>query len=459
VNPGPTVLLGIASRFERLMGSNLVASEPGVLERHAIDGLAPQVILTPESAEQIVAVLRVANEENWTVIPYGGGTRRDVGSPPGRVDIVLSTDRLNQIEVYDPGDLTISLQAGVKVAHVCKKCGEHRQLLPIEALEEATIGGALASAESGPLRAGFGAVRDFCIGINFITGDGMSGRGGGRVVKNVAGYDLMKLMIGSYGSLGVIVSANFKLFPMPQPTMTCLCEFDSLPEAIKLRDWLLKSPLSPIAAEIVSPSALEYLEDKEPRDPDHWAPDVAISSENPKWQMMLRFAGSDRVLARCRRELSASTAREVAGNNEIDFWKRVGNFERRLLARHRNAMVFQLTVPIAESQAALEAAQTSAANCNFVAASVGRATVGAFCVAFLPLAIDPPSVNQFVSAASDFRSRLSKACSAVVIRCPLEAKQHFDVWGSTPTDTNLMQKIKRALDPRDILNRGRFLTG
>lgn len=457
MNPAVTMMPGIASRYENLLGSAFALSDPATLDRHAIDGISPSVVLKPADAEQIAAVVRIANEENWTVVPFGSGTRQHVGRAPGGIDVVLSTARLDQIETYDPGDLTISLQAGANVEHVVEECAQHRQLFPIEAASAATIGGALAVGESGPLRAGFGGLRDFCIGISFITGDGLNGRGGGRVVKNVAGYDLMKLMIGSHGSLGVMVSANFKLFPLPQQTVTCICEFASAAEALKLRDWLLKSQLSPIAAEIISPEAIEYLRDAEPRDPDHWAPESPSANSKLKWQLAVRFAGSERVLARCRHELMSSTSRELIGLDEAEFWKGLSAFEQRVIKRHRNAMIFHASVPIAESEAALQAAQSAAIGCNFLAAVVGRATLGSFVIAFLTLAIDPPAVTQFASAASDFRSRLSKASSAVVVRCPVEAKQHFDIWGSTPTDAHLMRKIKRALDPKGILNRGRFL--
>jgi len=449
----------IASRFERLLSPPLVLEEPTLLGRFVIDGIIPQVVIQPESPEQVSAALRVAHEENWTVVPFGGGTRQIAGHTAEQAEVVLSTGRLDKVECYEPGDLTISLQAGVRVTRARETCAGHRQLLPIEAPEGATIGGALAAAESGPLRAAFGAARDFCIGISFVTGDGISGRGGGRVVKNVAGYDLMKLMIGSFGSLGVIVSANFRLFPFPSQTMTCVCEFDSLPEAMKFRDWLLRSPLAPLCADIVSPPALEYLGEIEPRDPDDWAPDPGISKIQPKWEIVLRFAGSDRVLARCRRELGSSLKREMNGTEEADLWSRVVDFERRVTARHRNAMIFHVSVPIAESLLAIEAAQTAATNYNFVAAVIGRAIVGSYVIAFLPLAIDPPSVMQFAGAASDFRSHLSRASSAIVVCCPREAKQHFDVWGSTPTDTEIMKKIKHTLDPKGILNRGRFLVG
>jgi glycolate oxidase FAD binding subunit len=460
VKPATSAQAHIGFRFESLLGSQFAITDPLILDKHAIDCISPHLVVRPGSAEQITAVLRIANEEDWSVAPYGGGTRQYVGRTPERVDIVLSTDRLNQIETYDPGDLTISLQAGVSVDHVTRTCADNRQLLPVETASGSTIGGAVAVAHTGPLRTGFGGLRDFCIGISFITGDGLGGRGGGRVVKNVAGYDLMKLMIGSYGTLGIITSANFKVFPLPQRTATCICDFESLTEALKFRDRLLNSPLTPIAAELVSPEAIEYLGDAEPRDPDHWAPATPVSSRSG-WQIALRFGGSERMLERCRREVSSFITRELNSNGaeEADFWRHISGFEQRVSKRHRNAMIFHVDVPIGESHIALEAAQTAAVEYNLIAAIVGRGMLGSFEVAFLPLAIDPPGVMQFAGAASNFRSRLSKASSAVVVRCPLEAKQHFDVWGSTPSDTVLMQKIKRALDPKGILNRGRFLVG
>jgi len=449
---------GIDSRLERLLGAGGVLAESALLERYAIDGVSPKLVVKPENAEQICAVLRMCNEEQWTVVPFGAGTQQHAGRPPEQVDVVLSTEKLNCIQAYDSGDLTISLQSGAPVVEVVDACAEHRQLLPIDvASERRTIGGALSTSQSGPLRAGFGSLRDFCIGISFVTGDGVSGRGGGRVVKNVAGYDLMKLLIGSYGSLGVITSANFKLFPAPQQTTTLMCDSDSLVEALALRDSLIKSPLSPIACEMINPAAIEYLHHSEPRNPDNWAPERSNTSDKISWKLAIRFAGSDRVLARIRIELASSS--EVCGAEEAGFWKQIAAFEERLAARHRNVMIFHVEVPISQSHAALEAADDAATNFNFVAAIVGRPTIGSFVIGFLPLAIDPPAATQYAGAASDFRSRLSKAASAIVVHCPREAKQHFDVWGSTPTDLDLMRRVKHALDPGGILNRGRFLVG
>lgn len=448
---------GMDSRFESLLGRGCVLVESALVQRYAIDGVSPNLVVNPQDGEQVSAVLRVCDEEKWGVVPFGSGTQQDVGKSPEQVDVVLSTEKLNRIQAYDSGDLTISLEAGVPLAQAVAACAEHRQLLPFEAPGRATVGGALATSQSGPLRAGFGSPRDFCIGITFVTGDGIVGRGGGRVVKNVAGYDLMKLLIGSYGSLGVITSANFKLFPAPKQTTTLICDFNSLPEALALRDWLIKSPLSPIACEVINSVAVEFLRNSEPRDPDDWAPEKSNTPDKVNWRLAIRFAGSDHVLARVRKDLCSSS--EVGGIEEVELWKQIGTYEEQVAARHKNAMIFHLEVPMAQSQSALEAADAAATNYNFVVAVIGRATIGSFVIGFLPLAIDPPSVTQYAGAASDFRSRLSKASSAIVVRCPREAKQHFDVWGSAPTDVDLMRKVKHALDPRGILNPGRFLVG
>src|SRR5690349_17347529 len=255
---------GIGSRFESLLGAGGILVEPTLLERYAIDGAAPSLVAQPENIEQVCAILRICNEEQWTVAPFGSGAQQHVGRLPERIDLALSTEKLNRIEAYDPGDLTISLQAGVSIGKALGACVEHRQLLAIEAASErSTVGGILATAQNGPLRTGFGSLRDSCIGISFITGDGICGRGGGRVVKNVAGYDLMKLLIGSYGSLGVITSANFKVYPRPQQTTTFIADFPSLAEAIAYRDRLRATLRHAyMAMEIISPRAHEYLVDQ-----------------------------------------------------------------------------------------------------------------------------------------------------------------------------------------------------
>jgi glycolate oxidase FAD binding subunit len=425
-----------------------------------INGIVPAVVVAPVSAEEVAAILQLANERGLVVAPAGGCTQQDIGGVPERVDILLRTARMNTIEHYDPGDLTVGVHAGMTFAQAQQRLAEHQQWLPFDApnLERATIGGLLATGAAGPLKSTFGGMRDFCIGIQFATADGKVAKGGGRVVKNVAGYDLMKLLIGSYGSLAVITKANFKVFPKPRQTRTFVCEFGSLEEVLKFRGQLFRSPLTPICLEIISPRAPEYLCDPPPvRDADHYAPTSPVIAPSTAWQIVLRAAGSDLVLARYARDLGAAVSRSLEGPAEDQLWSWISHFEYAVLGRHRNAMVIYTHLALQNVSPALQALERTAPDYNFVSAVVGRAATGNLVMAFIPLSVDPPSAMQYANCVSAFRGLLPPGSSAEVAHCPKEAKIHFDVWGTTPTDIAMMKAVKRAMDTNNILNRGRFI--
>ncbi len=435
--------ISLAREFAAMVGEEHVV-ESAELAKRAIDGVTPALAVAPGTPEEVAAVMRLAHEHELRVTPIGGGTQMAIGNPPAAIDLRLDLRRLDRIEYYDPGDLTISLQAGTTVAEVRRRIGEHRQMLPLDppAADNATVGGTLASATQGPMRHAHGGVRDFCIGIQFVTADGKLAKGGGRVVKNVAGYDMMKLLIGSFGTLGVIVGANFKVFPRPPQTREFIAEFGSLEQAVAFRDRVLGSPLTPMCLEIVSPRAAEYL------------PHIGASVP---WRIVVRAGGSDAVLARYRSGLGSAVAREVQGADEEDDWRRLADFEETVLARHHNAMVVRVGLPISAVAAALVAAERAATDHNFLCAAVGRAGIASLVVAFIPIAVDPPSAMQYANAVSQFRGALPEGAPAIVTRCPLEAKPRFDLWGAPTSDLAVMRAVKQALDPKDILNRGRFV--
>lgn len=425
-----------------------------------INGVIPGVVVSPASPEEVGAVLRLANDRGLVVAPAGGLTKQQIGGVPERIDILLSTARMNKIEQYDPGDLTVSVAAGMPFAEMQRTLAEHYQWVPCDAayLDRATIGGLMATGASGPLKSTFGHMRDFCIGVQFVTTDGKVAKGGGRVVKNVAGYDLMKLMTGSYGSLAVITRANFKVFPRPRQTRTFVCSFSSLEEALKFRAFLFQSPLTPICMEIISPRAPEYLSDPGPvHDPDDYAPDYPLFLPPVRWQIVLRAAGSDNVLARYARELGQALTQTLEGAAEEQYWSWISHFEESVLARHRNAMIIYTHLAIQSVGAALQALERAAPDYNLIPAAVGRAATGHLVLALMPLSVDPPSAMQYANCISAFRGMLPPGSSAEVAQCPVEAKPHFDVWGTTPTDVNMMRAVKRAIDPKNILNRGRFI--
>jgi glycolate oxidase FAD binding subunit len=429
-------------------------------EQFAINGVVPGSVVTPASPEEIAAVLALANSRELVVAPAGGLTKQNIGGIPERVDILLRTSKLHGIEHYDPGDLTISIHAGTPFAQALARMADHHQWVPYDApnLSTATVGGCLATGSAGPLKHTAGGLRDFCIGVHFVTAEGRIAKGGGMVVKNVAGYDLMKLLAGSYGTIGVITRANFKVFPRPRQTRTFICFFSSPDDAMAFRTKVLQSPLTPICLEILSPGASEYLRDPQPpKDPDHYAPSQPVAKAAGPWQIVLRAAGSDNVLARYSKELGSAVTRALDGAAEAQFWAWVSDFEFSVLRRHRNAMVMYTHLPIQGVGPALKAIEKAASDYSFIPAALGRAATGNLVVAFMPLSVDPPSAMQYANCASAFRGMLPPGSSAEVAHCPREAKLHFDVWGTTPHDIAMMRALKKAIDPKNILNRGRFI--
>jgi glycolate oxidase FAD binding subunit len=426
-----------------IVGRDYVFDDASRLASFAPDGIAPCLLITPASAEEIGAVLRVANEFQLSVMPVGGGTRLNIGGIPDHIDIALSTARLNQIETYDPGDLTIGLAAGVTIAEVERLVASQHQVLPLDVdrAESATVGGVLASGDFGPLKHGFGGSREFCIGVQFVTGEGRHGKGGGRVVKNVAGYDMMKLLIGSYGTLGVITSANFKLFPAARQFCTFAAEFATLKETIDFRNRIVRSPLSPLALELVSPRAHEYL--------GFGACD--------RWTVLLRAGGSDAVLRRYRTELGTAIAREFIAAQDASLWNEVRNFRERMTSRHANAMLIEAHLPQSAVALACASAERVALDYNFLFVAVGRCASASMLFAFIPFSVHPPSAMEYVSAISALRAELPRDGAAIVARCPSEVKLHVGVWGQSANDLSAMRAVKQALDPKDVLNRGRFL--
>ncbi len=457
-----TVVSTATAQLERdlaaIVGDAYVCEDAGPLTGFAIDGVRPGMWVVPGSAGEIAAVVRLANERRASVTVAGGFTKQSLGNVPEKVDILLRTDRLNRVLHFDPGDLTIGVEAGCRLGDVQKRVAESGLLLPLDAAsaQRATIGGALATASFGPLKHGFGGVREYCIGVSFVTGDGRVAKAGGRVVKNVAGYDLMKLMIGSHGTLGVITSANFRLFPAPRQTATFIAEFADCRAAMEFCGLVGRSSLSPICLEIVSPRAHEY-----------------IGGSGEAWSVALRASGSDAVVGRYRRELIRSTKTELSGEQEERFWDGVREFAETAPKKHQNAMVLEMHLRFSAVAEVLTAAEQAATDHNFLFACAGRAGVASLVVALAPLSVDPPGVTQYANAVSAIRKVVPEDGTALVVRCPREAKGYFSVWGrrdplvtksasseewgTSSSDLQAMRAVKKALDPNGILNRGRFL--
>ncbi|MGD1850494.1 MAG: FAD-binding oxidoreductase [Cyanophyceae cyanobacterium] len=248
----------VVAQEESVLGSDrlelweaLTPREQNWLGR-GIDQIAarPQGVVTPASRGELAEVMGLASAENWRLMPTGGGTKLGWGRSRSPVDLVVRCDRLNQVVERDTGDLTISTEAGMTLAELQRELASHNQFLPVDPSypESATLGGIVATADSGSLRQGYGGVRDMLLGIEFVRHDGQRSRAGGKVVKNVAGYDLMKLFTGAYGTLGLISRLTWRVYPIPEcwQTLAITGELDALNA---LTRQVLNSPLTPVAWE------------------------------------------------------------------------------------------------------------------------------------------------------------------------------------------------------------------
>src|SRR5579859_8065842 len=220
---GPTGA-GVGALDEAL--AKLASHARAATKADEVAGVAPRAVAEPETEEEVAAVLRFASSEGLVVIPRGGGTQLDYGAPPSRADIILSMARISGVIEHAPHDLTLTVRAGTPLVDLQRALGEARQWLALDSplAPGATIGGIIATNATGPRRLRYGGVRDQIIGVRVALADGTIARGGGKVVKNVAGYDLPKLYTGALGTLGVILSASFRLYPIPPFSGSALIE-------------------------------------------------------------------------------------------------------------------------------------------------------------------------------------------------------------------------------------------
>lgn len=235
--------------FTALLGGDAVAAAGA---RWSVGPVEPAAVLLPEDEEQVAAALRLATERGWRTLPAGAGTWLRAGGPLGAVDAVLSVRRLDRIVQYEAADLTVTAGAGHTLATLGRTVAQEGQWLPLDAIatDEATLGATLATASSGPLALAYGAPRDLVLGVRLVTGDGRSLGLGGRVVKNVAGFDMVKLAVGSWGTLGVITETTVRLFPRPESDVRLIARAERLEDLVAAARALATAEVAPASLEL-----------------------------------------------------------------------------------------------------------------------------------------------------------------------------------------------------------------
>jgi len=396
----------------------------------AVCGVQPRLVVEPANEQQLAATLRLANDADLAVVPRGGGTKLCWGNVPQRTDLILSTARLSQIIEHAWADLTVSVEAGCTVAALQSALAEHGQRLAIDPLwpEHATIGGILATNDSGALRLRFGALRDLIIGITIALPDGTLASSGGRVVKNVAGYDLPKLMTGALGTLGVITRAIFRLHPLPRlpRTFTCLAA-GFLKHAQQLLLAIQDSQLA------------------------HSALQVRLIGDSPQPRIDILFDGTDEGISAQAAAFQSIVSPAPVIEADLPVWN--ARQELYSVAQHNAASsaIAKFSTPPSK---VLSAAGTL---CSMAVTRVGcDAVVQATGIGHALLRGEPAAI---ASVLTSFRAGLERIGGSLVIHHQPEAAPPLETWGTSGDSLPLMRALKSRFDPKQTLNPGRFVNG
>jgi glycolate oxidase FAD binding subunit len=395
----------------------------------AVDGVEPRMVAAPADADEAARLLEWAAGQRLAVSTRGGGTRLALGNVPRALDLVLSTEKLNKVVEYGPADLTITVGAGTPFAEIERVLAERGQFLPLDpvAAKGSTIGGVIATNASGPFRLRYGSARDLVIGTQVATVFGQTARAGGKVVKNVTGYDLNKLYIGSLGTLAAMTELTFKVQPLPETSRTLVMRFPGAPSAQEAVYRTLRSPLTPSALELLNGAAAE-----------------AFGLGNG-WTLIAHLGGFAKPVERMVTDLSLF-ARD-AGATAVDpaedtIWE-------TLRQGPSGSTLLKIAVPIDAVTWALGAIADVAGGPPQVQASAGIGVIR------VGLDRDDAAV---VALVRRLRASAREYLGSVVAeRASLAAKREFDVFGDVPDNFEVMRRLKNQLDPAGTMNPGRFL--
>ena len=451
------------AKLESIVGDVNVRTDPKVLLHSAIDGVTPKFEIKPETAEKAAEVVRTAVEEKFAIVACGARTALAIGMPPTSYDVALDMTRVTGIASYDPGDLTISVNAGMPLAELAKALAEKKQFLPLEVpfFEKATVGGAIAAGLDSPLRQFYGSPRDFLIGAEFVDGTGNQAKSGGRVVKNVTGYDFHKLLNGSLGTLAVITRLNFRTYPIPAARRGFLASFADEMGALKFVKEIVASALTPIVLETMSPESAGLLFAQ-------YAPFASFCAAQARreWTVCVGFEGSGEVCERYAKEL-AQMAKDVNAQNAVamhdDQFAALLEILREAPVTMRDAaaeaVVIRFTALPSQLADLLRAVRSFAGSSWMTAPVLVRSGCVVY-VALLPRAGDetaPKQLEYFWKSVGSLRGKLE--FKGTILFCPSRWKAALNAWEHVDFDIETERRVKKAFDPNGMFARGRFVGG
>lgn len=397
-------------------------------EADAVDRVRARYVVAPGSVEEVSALLRLASGAGWAVAPRGSGSSLDLGNVPGPLDLVLSTTRLSELVEHAAGDLVATVQAGITLDSVQTALAAANQMLAVDPPGAgSTIGGLIATNASGPRRLRYGTIRDLLIGITVVLPDGTVARSGGKVVKNVAGYDLGKLFTGSLGTLGVIVQATFRLHPRPAARRLVEVALESVDGASAAVLRLMESTLVPAAVE------LDW--------PDEGQRRILVLFEGIEQGVEAQAVAATSMLG------TLGPARVVDGPIEQAWTAGTGR------PWGHGALGLKVTFLPADLSAVMHAMALASARWGVRPSVRGSVANGVLYVGF---PAEEPEVATGIVA--DLRGAIREGSVVVQSGAP-RLRAEMDVWGPVGNALELMRRVKHQFDPERILNPGRFVGG
>ena len=468
--------MNIKSLYE-ILSPESVVTDSATLAGFAVDGIVPEALVYPENLGQAAGIMKLANTQNWGVIPWGGGTKMALGNRPSRFNLVLSTSRLNNIVDLDVANLTVTAQSGVKLmdlqdllagaenrcsfppednlkeqAHyMCSSPDYKGVFLPLDPPfpNRVTLGGIVAANSTGPKRLRYGLPRDLILGVKYVSPTGEIIGMGGKTVKNVSGYDVTKIMIGSQGTLGILGEITFRLLPLPEQVATVVAAFGTFGAAGAFAEHVLGSKLLPTSLEILNGPSYELTRLQ------------GLSLPPAGWSVAVGVEGFEEEVKReitDRRDMAqregASEVTALDREKTSTFWQMLANCG--VAPQGKTTVKFKGSFLISRYAEVIEA--WSVASSDYQAALTVSPGLGlAYGYIFCRADEDP---EKLAAVGTAFRAVAEKCEGSMVMECgPVSLKQKLDPWGSPGGDFLLMKRIKDNVDPLGVLNPGRFLGG
>lgn len=425
----------LARTLETELGVAAVQTEAELLARRAIDEVRSKLVCLPEDADQVVAALRLCMNAGAAVTAWGGGTAMRIGNLPRRVDVVFDLSKLNRLIEHDHANLTATVEGGMALAALQKAVANQGQFAALDSPypERSTVGGTVAANLNGPRRSCYGSVRDLVIGIKAALATGERIKAGGKVVKNVAGYDMCKLFVGSLGTLGIITEATLRMTPIAETGAT-ITAGGNLTKLMELAAELARSTLLPAAVAILNSQATGGAE-----------------ILHGDWQLAVRAEGFAENVARHVKDIRSMAERigidSETSQTPVDakFWDRIRDFPLQ-----SERLVYRITMPRASAGEVLQAVQTWQPADPAIVCDPAAGTL------WVALTANEVALSRFAELTSLAAQHKGHA---IIFSAPGHLKREIDVWGIPPPAMHLMRELKLKFDPKGLLNAGRFVGG